>query len=264
MLTWDDPSERYYQTGVDRGVLYPRSGPAVVWNGLTGIDEASNSTSSTLYRDGRVYLADVDAGDFTGNLTAFMWPDAFSACMGVPEATDGLYVDNQKPKRFNLSYRSLIGSGSEGDMFGYQIHLLYNLMAQPGNKSRKTMNNTPAPLDFSFGLVGTPVQLPGFRPSVHYILDTRHMDATTIQQLEDILYGGTDPARMPTPTELYDMMHFGSSIIFTPFVHPTLGSCWTCRGSYANVHMTSPTTWEILNVNGVDHGDGTYTLQDTP
>lgn len=264
-LNWDDPNQRYYQTGVDRGVLYPKSGNPVPWNGLTGVDESGTTQSDILYRDGKIYLADVDPGDFEGSLSAYMWPDEFNVCMGFPEATDGLYVDNQKPKRFDLSYRSLIGSGTEGDMFGYQIHLLYNLMAQPGSRSRKTLTNTPAPMDFSFGLVATPVRLPGFRPSAHYILDTRHLDSTTLGQLEDLLYGTpTEAGRMPTPLELYDLMNFGSSITFTTFVHPTLGLCWTARGANANVHMTSPTTWEILNVNGVDHGDGTYTLQDTP
>lgn len=260
-IVWGSPTERYYQTGVDRGVLYPRNGSAVPWNGLTGINESSNTSSSILYRDGRIYLADVDPGDFEGSLTAFMWPDEFSVCMGFPEATDGLYVDNQKPKRFGLSYRTLIGSGEAGDMFGYQIHLLYNLMAQPGDRSRKTMTNTPAIMDFNFGLVATPVALPGFRPSAHYILDTRHLDKTTLAQLEDILYGSpTNEARMPTPTELFDLMNFGSSITFIDHGDGT----WTARGAYANVHMTGPDTWEILNVNGTDHGDGTFTLEDTP
>lgn len=264
-ITWDALEERYYQTGVDRGVLYPDGKDPVPFNGLTGADELGSAKSSILYRDGKVYLADMDPGDYEGSLYAFMWPESFSECLGIPEATDGLYVDNQKPKRFSLSYRSLIGSGTEGDLFGYQIHLIYNAFASIGARNRKTVNNTPAPMEFTFGLVATPVQLPGYRPSAHYIIDTRHLDAATIQSLEEILYGdGVSEARMPTPTELFDLLNFGSSITFTTFVDPSLGLCWKARGAYANVHMTSETTWEILNVNGTDHGDGTYTLVDTP
>lgn len=262
MLTWDEPGERYFQHGVDRGVLYPSGGDPVPWNGITGIDEAGNGTSSVYYIDGRVYLADVDPSDFDGKLMAYFWPEEFSVCVGIPETTPGLYVDNQKPKRFNLAYRSLIGSGLEGDMFGYQIHLLYNAMAMIGARSRKTLNNTPAPMEFTFDIVATPVKLPGFRPSAHYIIDTRNLDAAVVQNLEDILYGDSEGSigALPTPAELYDLLSFGSAITFTDHGDGT----WTAHGSAANVHMTGPGTWEILNVNGVDHGDGTFTLSDTP
>jgi hypothetical protein len=260
-LSWGSPDERYFQHGVDRGVLYPLTGIAVPWNGITGVDEASDSSSSIYYIDGRIYMADVDAGDFSGSLSAYFWPDEFSTCIGIPEATDGLYVDNQKPKRFDLSYRSLIGSGTTGDMFGYQIHLVYKAMAQLGTRSRKSINDTPDPMEFQFDMVCTPVALPGYRPSAHYIIDTRHLAQSTVDALEDILYGTALSApRLPTPTELYDLLNFGDAITFIDHGDGT----WTARGSYANVHMTGPDTWEILNVNGTDHGDGTYTLEDTP
>jgi hypothetical protein len=262
MLTWDDPNERYFQHGVDRGVLYPSVGDAVVWNGVKGIDESGGGSSTVYYIDGRIYLADVDPGDFEGKLSAYFWPDEFSVCLGIPETTPGFYVDNQKPKRFGLSYRSLIGSGLDGDMFGYQIHLLYNAIASIGGRSRKTLNNTPEPMEFNFDIMATPVKLPGFRPSAHYIIDTRNLDSETIQSLEDILYGDSlgSAGRLPTPTEIFDMLSFGSSITFVDHGDGT----WTATGSSANVHMTGPDTWEILNVNGTDHGDGTFDLVDTP
>lgn len=264
-LVWGDPEDRYYQHGVDRGVLYSSVGPAVVWNGITGIDEASDSSTALYYIDGRVYMADVEPGDYKGSLSAYFWPDEFAACVGIPEASPGFFIDNQKPKRFDLSYRSLIGSGNAGDMFGYQIHLVYNAMAQLSTRSRKTINNTPAPMEFQFDMVATPVAIPGFRPSAHYIIDTRNLAPETLVLLETLLYGGEFGApRMPTPGELYDLLNFGTAIVFSTFTHPTLGSCWRAVGSHSNVHMTSDTTWEILNVNGINHGDGTYTLEDTP
>jgi len=265
MITWDKATERYYQHGVDRGVLYATGKDPVPWNGITGVEEANNSSQTIHYIDGRIYLSDVEPGDFEGRLTALFYPDEFAECIGMPEVADGFIVDNQKAKQFSVSYRSLIGSGTAGDMFGYQIHLVYNAMATIGTRSRKTLGKNTDPIEFNFDLVATPIALRGFRPSAHYIIDTRHLDKATIAELEAILYGGpTTPGRMPTPDELFDMLNFGSAIIFTAFVHPSLGNCWRAEGSYANVHMTSPTTWEILNVNGTNHGDGTYTLEDTP
>lgn len=265
-IAWSTgPEDRFFHHGVDRGVLYPSVGNAVAWNGILGVDEASDSKSSIYYIDGRIYMADVDPGDFSGSLMTYDWPEAFSACIGIPAAAEGLYVDNQKPKRFGLSYRSLIGSGTDGDMFGYQIHLVYQAMAQISTRNRKTINASPAPMEFQFDLVATPVTLPGFRPSAHFIIDTRNLTPEVVAQLEEILYGGsTANARLPEPVELYDLLNFGSAITFTTFVHPTLGLCWTAEGAVGNVHMTSATTWEILNVNGTDHMDGTYTLEDTP
>jgi hypothetical protein len=260
-LAWGAVDDRYYQHGIDRGVLYSSVSDPVVWNGLTGMDENNDGSSSLYYIDGRIYLADAEPGDFSGKLSAYFWPEAFAACVGIPEAADGFYVDNQKPKRFDLSYRSLIGSGLAGDMFGYQIHLVYNVMASLGTRSRKTINESPTPLEFTFDLVATPIALPGYRPTAHYIIDTRHLSPETLADLESILYGSVEAdARMPTPIELYDMLRFGSSITFVDHGDGT----WTASGATVNVHMTGPDTWEILNVNGVNNGDGTYSLEDTP
>lgn len=262
MLTWDKPDERFYQTGVDRGVLYPSGSDPVVWNGLTGVDESGNGSTEVSYLDGKIFLADSDATDYSGKLNAFNFPDEFMVCIGMPQVADGLILDNQKPKRFSLCYRSLIGSGLTGDQFGYQIHLIYNAMAAIGNTSRKTINNTPSPIEFSFDLVATPVKLPGFRPTAHYILDTRRLDPETISELEAILYGSADgltPGRMPTPTELYDMLHFGTAIAVTSYV---ADGTYNVKGKLSNVYMTGPDTYEIDNINAVDNGDGTYTISD--
>jgi hypothetical protein len=260
-IGWDEHDDRYFHHGTDRGVLYPRTGNAVAWNGITGVDEASDSSTSVLYRDGVIYYSAVEPGDFQGKLTAYFYPDAFAACAGIPEATDGLFVDNQRPKPFNLSYRSLIGSGMTGDVFGYQIHLIYNATAQLGTRTRKTIGEDNDIMELSFDLVCTPVPLPGMRPSAHYIIDTRYLDQTTIDQLEAILYGdGEFGARLPTPTELYDLMNFGSSFQ----IIDKGDGVFTIRGSYQNFEDLGDDKWRIKNINGTDNLDGTVTLTDTP
>lgn len=224
-LVWDKTDERYYEHGLDRGVLYPSFGNPVPWNGLIGFDESGGGETSMLYRDGVVYLADVDASDFSGKLDALFFPDEFRACLGMPEVAPGMFVDNQKPKRFGFSYRTLVGSGLAGDMFGYQIHLVYNAMASVGSRRRESMGSKSDPLAFSFDIVCTPVKLQGYRPTAHYILDTRSMNPAVLIELEKILYGpaygtgmdiitepiteplsGSLPGRLPTPTELYDII----------------------------------------------------------
>jgi len=172
-----------------------------------------------------------------------------------------LYVDNQKPKQFDLSYRTLIGSGTRGDMFGYQIHLIYNCMATIGQRSRNTIGSDVAPVQFKFDIVCTPVKLPGYRPTAHYIIDTRTLDASTISSLETILYGtadGVTPGRMPTPTELFEMLNFGDALTVTVHTDGT----FTVEGSSDNLEEIDINSFVMNNINGTDHGDGTYDISD--
>jgi hypothetical protein len=98
-LAWGAADDRYFQHGLDRGVLYSSVSDPVVWNGLTGMDENSDSSSAIHYVDGKVYMADVEPGDFSGTLSAYFWPEAFAECVGIPAAAEGFYLDNQKPNR---------------------------------------------------------------------------------------------------------------------------------------------------------------------
>lgn len=261
-IDWDANHDRYFHQGVDRGVLYPRNGNPVAWPGITGVDEASDSSASVLYRDGVIYYSSIDPGDYSGKLTTFWYPDEFAECAGIPEVADGLFVDNQRPKPFNLSYRSLIGSGLTGDMFGYQIHLIYNATAQLGTRTRKTKTSDGTDIDeLSFDLVCTPIQLQGYRPSAHYIIDTRNLDADRLETLENILYGnGVEAGQLPDPDILFDIMNFGDAITISQIdTHE-----YMIEGSYRNIQSLGGGEWQIKNINGVVEDDGTYTLQDTP
>lgn len=259
MITWDEPNKRYYQQGLDRGVLYIGSAAPIPWNGLQNFDEGSEGTTELLYRDGKVFLADADASDFGGQLKSIMYPDQFGACIGIPKVADGFFVDNQKPKRFSMSYRTLVGSGTEGDMFGYQIHLVYNCMATIAPRSRQTLNGDANPVEFNFNVTCTPVKLPGYRPTAHYVIDTRGLSQSTIEEIEGILYGvGETPGRMPEPLELYEMLNFGSAMIF----HVHNDGTFTVSGSSDNLEFVPPHSFLMSNINAVDNGDGTYLVSD--
>ena len=61
-LTWDKTGERYYETGVKQGVLYPiqadgRYSKGVAWNGLISVTESpSGAEAAPLYADDIKYL----------------------------------------------------------------------------------------------------------------------------------------------------------------------------------------------------------------
>lgn len=259
MLTWDPPNERYYHQGLDRGVIYIGADPPVTWNGLVEVNEGGTSNTEIIYRDGKVILADIDASDFEASVSAVFFPDELSACLGIPKAAENFYVDNQKPKRFGFSYRTLVGSGSTGDMFGYQIHLVYNALASIGQRSRKSLSDSPEMMPFDFNLVCTPIKVTGFRPSAHYIIDTRGMNVGQITDLENILYGaGVVAGRLPTPTELFSLLNFG----VTMKVHNNGDG--TVKITSAETYMTENldgSSYTVTNINAVLSGNH-YTISD--
>lgn len=261
MITWDDPADRLFSTGIDRGVLYPDYDTlndfwinGVAWNGLIGADEAANGSSTVLYRDGNIYYSDIDPGDYTGTLTAYFWPDQLNEKLGMPEAAPGLILDYQKPKPFSFSYRTLIGSGARGDMFGYQIHLFYNVVAVVGNRTRKTHTENQELDQFAFDITATPQKITGYRPTAHLVFDTRGLAPDMLNILEYLLY---ENSVLPSANTIYEFLKYGQSITFTES-----DGIVTATGA-SHVIAQNGGAIEIVAVNGTDNGDGSLTLQDT-
>lgn len=260
-ITWSEPETRMFETGLDRGVLYPKNSPAVAWNGLTAVDQAGAEAGSAFYIDGRPFLFLPTPKEYEATLKAYTYPDEFSALMGVVEATDGMYLDSQQGDSFDLSYRTLVGSGVDGSTAGYKIHLIYNATVAPQATSYQTLSEDVNPSEFSWQIQAVPVPVPGFRPTAHIIIDTRHIDSIRLEGIETMLYGDdlTLPS-MPDPVEIFDLLNFGATIIITDHGNGT----WTAEGSYLNVHEITPGIFELNNIDGLYNGDGTFTISSTP
>lgn len=217
-LLWDKNGQRFFEVGVDRGVLYLKDGSGVPWNGLVSVEEGfGNDGSEPMYFDGRKTLDAPLVGDFSATLTAFTYPPEFQEYEGVGALGNGLFVDDQEPKTFGLSYRTLIGNDIQGPDRAYKIHLLYNLAATPSSKNRETLTDSPTPTNFSWSLSSTPQAANGYRPTAHVILDSRDMWPDMREGLESILYGGTTTeARLPTINELLDFVATWGPQIIVP------------------------------------------------
>lgn len=208
-LVWDKPGERFFETGIDRGVLYlSDSSGGVPWNGLTGVAD-SRSTDKTVpyYLDGVKYLDSPQANDYAGTLTAYTYPDAFLPADGIADLGSGFLVDSQVPTVFGLSYRSLLGNDVESSDFGYNIHLLYNLTAVPSDKDYATQQEEVTPIEFSWDITGIPISTGSYRPSCHFMVNSKRTTSYGLAALEDILYGDdTNDARLPTPSEVLNIL----------------------------------------------------------
>lgn len=212
-LVWDETGERLYETGVRMGVVYPMgTGGAyptgVVWNGLTAVTESpSGAEPSPLYADDIKYLNLMSVEEFGATIEAYTYPDEFALCDGSLEPTDGVVIGQQKRKPFGLCYRTALGNDTEGDEYGYKLHLIYGAMSKPSEKSYATINNDPEAITFSWELSTTPVTVPNAKPTASLTINSTKVDATKLAALEEILYGAEETeARLPLPTEVITLL----------------------------------------------------------
>lgn len=212
-ITWDDTGKKIYETGVDRGVLYPITtgttyGTGVPWNGLTAVNESpSGAESNPQYADNIKYLDLTSAEEFGFTIEAFTYPVEFEECDGSAQLAEGITIGQQTRKMFGFSYRTLVGNDTQGTDYGYKIHLVYGCKASPSEKSRSTVNDSPEAITFSWEITTTPVNVNGHKPTSHLIVDTTVADAGKVTQLETKLYGDASSGTptLPMPDEVYTM-----------------------------------------------------------
>lgn len=212
-LVWDTVGKRFYETGVDKGVLYQQAadgkyGKGVPWNGLVSISESPSGAEATpMYADNIKYLNLISAEEFGATIEAYTYPDEFGVNDGTMEIAPGVEVGQQNRATFGLAYRTKIGNDVEGQDHGYKLHLIYGALAAPTEKAYATVNESPEAITFSWELSTTAVDVPGGKPSATVTINSLKVDAAQLQELENILYGaGTaTEARLPTPTELAEI-----------------------------------------------------------
>ena len=219
-LVWDQTGERYYETGVKQGVLYPQATggtypKGVAWNGLTAVTESPSGAETTaLYADDIKYLNLISAEEFGATIEAYTYPDEFAQCDGSATLATGVSIGQQSRKAFGLCYRTTLGNDVDGNDFGYKLHIIYNALAAPSEKAYATINDSPEAITFSWEVTTTPVNVPGFKPTASITIDSTKADKSKLASLEEILYGkdapssggeGTDP-RLPLPDEIATLM----------------------------------------------------------
>lgn len=206
-LTWDEAGKKLYETGTDRGVVYPydtenkRYGAGAAWNGLTGFtDSPSGADETALWADNIKYVAMRAAEEYGGTITAYTYPDEFAECDGsvFADTKNIVNVGQQKRKAFGFSCRTLVGNDTELNDYAYKIHLVYNATVSPSDKDYATVNDSPDAIEFSWEFTTTPINVgTKYKPTAHLTIDTSKIgdDATARQHLADlesVLYGGEE------------------------------------------------------------------------
>lgn len=208
-LVWDNAGERLYETGVQKGVLYVQGEggtypKGVAWNGLSSVSEnPSGAEATAIYADDIKYLNLMSAEEYGATIEAYMYPDEFAECDGSVAVTTGVYIGQQTRKPFGFCYRTTIGNDVKGNDYGYKLHLVYNALAQPSEKTYSSINDSPEVDPMSWEISTTPVAVTGHKPTASITIDSTKVDAEKLAALEAILYGSEDnEARLPLPDEV--------------------------------------------------------------
>jgi hypothetical protein len=248
-LVWDTVGERFYETGVDHGVLYVPDDSGVytggvAWSGLTSVTETpSGAEPNAQYADNIKYLNLISAEEFGGTIEAFTYPPEFTQFDGLGVPTPGVVIGQQPRKTFGLSYRTRVGNDLDGDQHGYKLHLVYGCTVTPSEKAYNTVNDSPEAIAFSWTLSTSPVPVTGFKPTSLVVCDSTKV-AGGLAALEDLLYGnGTNGATLPLPDEVIALLGGGSG--------PASGATAGTPGSWTPAGSIPPADFASLATSGV-------------
>ena len=103
-IKWDQTADKRYETGTDRGTVYPVTsgayGAPVAWSGLTAVTHSPEGAESTdIYADNIKFASFRSAETVKGTIEAYCYPDAVAELDGTAEVADGFFVG------FNLSFK---------------------------------------------------------------------------------------------------------------------------------------------------------------
>lgn len=219
-LQWDQTGERLYETGIRHGVLYPMDSTGaypegVAWNGLTQVQETPDGAEPTdLWADDIKYLSLRSAETFGGTIEAYTYPDEWAECDGSKVPVSGVTVGQQPRKSFGLCYRTVLGNDVDTNDYGYKLHLVYNCTASPSERSYETINDSPDAITFSWEFESTPVNITvidNYKATSLITIDSTKVDAAKLKSLENVLYGESGKAKLPSPDEVLTMLGVSSS-----------------------------------------------------
>lgn len=216
VLTWDGSGERFFETGVKKGVLYLMDSNGdyplgVAWNGLISVTESPSGAEPTaLWADNIKYLTLISAEEFGITIEAYTYPDEFAECDGSLEVdsalTPGTFLGQQPRSKFGLVFVTNVGNDVD-EALGYKIHLIYGCTASPSEKAFNSINDSPEAVTFSWEVNTTPPAVTGFQPTSQIIIDSRTADPTSLAAFELVLFGDVaTPANLPLPDAVITAM----------------------------------------------------------
>lgn len=229
----------------------------VPWVGLSSVDETpSGGEAKAYYIDGVKYLNVSSAEEFEATINAFTYPPEFAQCDGTAQVRTGLFLTHQRKKQFGFSYRTGVGNETKGE-YGYKIHLVYNALAAPTQKTFSTNSNSTEPTTFGWSITTRPPAMAGYKRTAHIIIDSRDTDVVVMNAVEAVLYGDElNSPRLPSLTELSDLY----DELFDLVVVDNGDGTYTATGPSSVIQVINDEVWQITSPAAVNIDDTTFTL----
>lgn len=208
-ITWNVAANRIFESGIDRGVVYPRDGNGdypmgYAWEGLISVNEKPGGAEATdLWANNIKYAQLFSAETFDGSIEAYTYPPEFLPCDGMVEVNTGFVVGQQVRTPFGLTYRTWVGSEAAGQQDYYKIHVVYGAVIQPSEVPHSTINDSPEAATFSWEFKTTPAAITSYNAVSKVVLNSNDLTANALTAVEEALYGDgvTDPY-LPLPDAL--------------------------------------------------------------
>lgn len=190
-INWNSTGKRSYEAGLDRVVLYTQTNDPVPWFGFRSYEESiSGGEAEPYYIDGIKYLNIPSPEDYKASISSVGYPQEFRECDGSRQLAAGLIVTQQERRPFSLSYRTQVGSDTRPLGTTYRLHLVYNLLASPSNRSHATLQKDPSMETNKWSVTSKPIPYPGVKPISHLIIDSSAVVvASRLTTVERYLYG---------------------------------------------------------------------------
>lgn len=222
-MQWGAPVDKLFEVGVDRGVLnvHGTRTKCVPWDGLVEVNEKTPTADPEVtYLDSVKIYNSIPPSDYAATISALYSPPEFDPCDGVEDLGDGLFVTENRPEKFNMSFRSMVGPRN------YKIHLIYNALATPADRTYKTLTGSVDLDPIDWDITTQPVMYQDVPYQAHYYLDTSKTNPALVWAVENLIYG--------TPT---------TNPLFPPYQQLR-----DLRNNLATIDVT-------------DHNDGTWTIE---
>lgn len=226
-LVWDPLQAPSVKSGLDRGVLYLRSYAPMVWNGISAVTEKSESDLVEGYFDGQKYAYQRPPETFRATVEAYTYPYQLDLV-----------------SQFDLSYRVALTTG-------YEIHLVYNAVALPGNPAHVSINPQADAIKFSWDIATVPVSIDQYRSTAHLVINSNYTDAVVLGLIENLLYGTVSTApSMPTAAQIFAIFEAHATFVIVDLGDGTFTATgpdsWFTSIDSTTMDITTPSV-EVLD-----------------
>ena len=253
-LEWDKTGDKLYETGVERGVLYPYSvedptnpyPKGVAWNGLINFSESPSGAEPTaLYANNIKYLNLMSTEEYGFSLEAYSSPEEFDLCDGCADIAPGVSIGQQDRQLFGFSCKTRIGSDADADK-GYKLHLIYGAQASPSEKGYGTINDSPEAITLSWECTANPVNIPGFKPTASIVIDSTKVPAAKLAAFETILYGKPGAPEIPgIPADyVVKSMNFEHDTVYNVDKTPEIGVAYELVNDSTGIVLDTQTCFQ--------------------